>query len=315
MSDPAATSDVVVVVGDVMNDVVVRPLGSVHPGSDTDSEIRRSPGGSGANQAAWLARLGVPVRFYGRAGAADAAEHAAALRREGVDVRLGIDDELPTGNIVVLVTSDGERHMFTDRGANLGLCEADLPDEVNGVSHLHVSGYALFDPATRRAVAALIEMATRHAVPVSCDPSSESYLRAMGREPFLAATGGVETIFPNVAEARFLAGDDAVSSDAEVAAALTAFYPTVVVKLGRRGALVATRGAQPVHVGAAETDMVDTTGAGDAFFAGYLAAAVGGAAPADAARTGVETAANAIRHMGGRPEAIGGRARVCHPGG
>lgn len=62
----------VVVVGDVMNDVVVRARGPVEVASDTDSEIRSSPGGSGANQAAWLATLGVAVIFYGRVGGADA---------------------------------------------------------------------------------------------------------------------------------------------------------------------------------------------------------------------------------------------------
>ena len=293
--------NVVVVVGDVMNDVVVRPRCEMETGSDTDSEIRRVPGGSGANQAAWLASLGIPVRFYGRAGVFDVDEHAEALRRAGVDARLAADREVPTGNIVVLVSSDGERSMFTDRGANRQLGAADLPRDLDGVAHVHVSGYALFEPPTREAVGAVIDRAVRQSVPVSCDPSSESYLRRMGPERFLAVTAGVRTVFPNAPEARLLARADRGRVE-DAARALTAHYPIVAVKLGRRGALLAERDAPTVRVEAPPATVVDTTGAGDAFCAGYLAAAWRGAAALDAVRAGLEASAGAVGHLGGRPE-------------
>ncbi|HTX63092.1 MAG TPA: PfkB family carbohydrate kinase [Acidimicrobiales bacterium] len=294
---------VVVVVGDVMNDVVVRALGPVEVGSDTESEIRRSPGGSGANQAAWLATLGVPVRFYARVGASDLEEHVSALRLFGVDACLTADPELCTGSIVVLVEREGERSMFTDRGANLRLVRDDLPRDLDGVAGLHVSGYALFEPATRRAVADLIAEAVRESVPVSIDPSSESYLRALGPGRFLSLTAGVETIFPNAPEARLLTGCKDVG---EAARALCARYPTAVVKLGKDGALLAARGRSPVHVDAPDAEVVDTTGAGDAFCAGYLGASYRGAVPLDALRAALETAAAALGHLGGRPRWTGG---------
>ncbi len=286
------------IVGDVMDDVVVRALGPVEVGSDTDSEIRRSPGGSGANQAAWLASRGVPVRFYGRVGASDVDAHAAALRAAGVDARLGADPELPTGSIVVLVDAGGERSMFTDRGANLRLSEADLPQDLDGVAHLHVSGYTLFEPPTRRAVVDLIAEALRRCVQVSTDPSSVSYLREMGPERFLALTAGAETIFPNAPEASLLTG---VAEAHEAARRLTAHYPTAVVKLGANGALLARRGSPPLHLHASANPVVDTTGAGDAFFAGYLAAMCSGAGPDEALHAAIESAAEAIGRMGGRP--------------
>ncbi|MGH8987749.1 MAG: carbohydrate kinase family protein [Acidimicrobiales bacterium] len=290
--------DVVVVVGDVMNDVVVRALGPFEAGSDTGSEIRRSPGGSGANQAAWLATLGVPVRFYGRAGVSDLGEHAAALLRSGVDARLAADLELPTGSIVVLVEEGGERSMYTDRGANTRLGDADLPADLRGVAHLHVSGYALFDPGTRPAVAGLVARAIGERVPVSTDPSSVSYLREMDPERFLALTAGAETIFPNAAEAGLLTGRRDVHEAAQV---LAESYPTVVVKLGRDGALLARRGAPPVRVDALCVTVVDTTGAGDAFCAGYLAARWGGAGPEQAVHAAVGASAQVTARMGGRP--------------
>lgn len=291
----------VVVVGDVMNDVVVRPLGPIEAGSDTDSAIRLSPGGSGANQAAWLGSLGVPVRFYGRVGIDDADAHAAALRRFGVEPMLTLERELPTGKIVVLLTADGERSMYTDRGANVRLGAPDLPPNLDGISHLHVSGYSMFVPPARGAVSELVRDAVRQSIPVSCDPSSESYLRRTGAELFISLTQGVSTILPNAAEARELAGCDEHTGKAAAAEALTAHYPTVVVKLGRCGALLATRGAPTVRVEAVEAPLVDTTGAGDAFCAGYLAARFRGAMPIDAVRAGLETSATAIGHLGGRP--------------
>lgn len=289
---------VVAVVGDVMDDVLVRAHGPVTPGSDNDSEIRRVPGGSGANQAAWLASLGISVRFYGRVGAADAARHAAALGRLGVDARLSADDEAPTGTIAVLVDPAGERTMYTDRGANRGLAADDLPPSLDGVTHLHVSGYALFEPGPAAAVAALIGDATRRSITVSVDPSSVTYLRAVGPDTFLDRTSGCTIVFPNAAEARLLSctGDDRAA-----ASALTARYPLAVVTRGRDGAVVAARGALPVEVPAVPAEVVDTTGAGDAFCAGFLAAHLAGATPETAGRAGVETAATALSRMGARP--------------
>lgn len=288
----------VVIVGDVINDIVVRALGPVQAGSDTDSEIRLSPGGSGANQAAWLASLGVTVRFYGRVGISDAAEHAAALRAAGVDAHLAADPELPTGSIAVLVGEDGERSMFTDRGANLHLAEGDLPRDLRDIAHLHVSGYALFEPGTRRAVLTLVSEALRGHVPVSTDPSSVSYLREMGPEVFVALTSGMEAIFPNAPEASVLSGCEDSYHAAE---ALSADYRTVVVKLGEDGALLARRDRPTVHFDAPATTVVDTTGAGDAFCAGFLAGMCRGADPVEAVRAALETAAVATGKLGGRP--------------
>ena len=79
----------VLIVGDVIDDIVVTPLGKVTRDSDTTSHIRATPGGSAANQAAWLAVAGVSVRFVARVGAADVVRHRAELSAFGVDA--GID--------------------------------------------------------------------------------------------------------------------------------------------------------------------------------------------------------------------------------
>lgn len=260
---------VVVVVGDVINDIIVRPRGPVDVGTDTPSEIERSPGGSGANQAAWLAMLGTPVRFAARVGAPDAAYHRVALEQLGVDAWLTPDDEVATGTIVVLVSPDGERSMFTDRGANGGLRAADLPARLlDGAGLLHVSGYQLFEPGTRSAVRRLWASALEAGIPTSVDPASLAGLREVGRQSFLEWTSGAQLVFPNLDEGRLLTGHDEPNA---IVAALLETYSVVALKLGAAGALVAAADGRRVPVDAQPAAAVDSTGAGDAFCAGFLA--------------------------------------------
>ena len=265
---------VILVVGDVIDDIVVRPLDAVAPATDTRSEIVACPGGSGANTAAWLGALGSPVRFVGRVGAADADRHTDALAASGVDARLAADPDAPTGSIVVLAH---DRTMFTARGANASLAAADLPAELlDGVAHVHVSGYALFEPGPR---AAVLELVGRAGLPWSVDPASASWLRDAD---FLAWTAGASLCLANEDEAAVL-GDDLADA-----------YPEVVVKRGAAGATLLGGESVP----AAPADVVDLTGAGDAFAAGFLAAQLRGD---DRLALATATAARALAVTGGRP--------------
>ncbi|MGH9304643.1 MAG: carbohydrate kinase family protein [Acidimicrobiales bacterium] len=270
------------VIGDLINDVVVYPREAFARGSDTSSRIEASPGGSGANQAAWMAALGGSVRFVGRAGAGDASVHRAALESLGIDARIAIDEQRPTGTIVVLVTGDGERSMFTDRGASAALCETDLPyDLLSGVSVLHVSGYALFADESRGAVGRLWRAAQAESIARTVDPASCAGLKKLGTEAFLSLSAGADVIFPNLDEGRLITG---ATDPGQVADALVESYPLVVLKLGDEGVLTASRkglrlrlkrpGREPAGEGGQA--VLDSTGAGDAFLGGFLAALLGG---------------------------------------
>jgi sugar/nucleoside kinase (ribokinase family) len=290
---------VVVVVGDVINDIIVRPQGPIDVGTDTPSEIERSPGGSGANQAAWLAALRTPVRFAGRVGAPDAAYHRAALEQFGVDTWLTCDDAVATGTIVVLVSADGERSMFTDRGANRGLRAADLPARLlDDARLLHVSGYQFLEPGTRSAVRQLWAIALEAGVPTSVDPASLAGLREVGRQSFLEWTSGAQIVFPNLDEGRLLTGRD--QPDAIVATLLET-YPVVALKLGAAGALIAGADGSRVPVAAEPAEVVDSTGAGDAFCAGFLTPWVRGGDLSECALNAVKAAARATGQVGARP--------------
>jgi len=212
------TAPAVIVIGDVITDLVVQLRQALVVASDTASTISMRPGGSGANQAAWLAYIApqLNVHFVGCVGQDPfGAYHDVELRRSGVLPHLGVDPQRSTGTIVVLVDGDGERSMLTDRGANLGLRVEDLPTEVfQPGACLHLSGYTLADPRTRTVARTAIGLARDHAMIVSVDPASASLLRDIGPHRFLEWTRGADLCFPNLDEGRLLSGE----TDPEAAA-------------------------------------------------------------------------------------------------
>jgi sugar/nucleoside kinase (ribokinase family) len=290
----------VLVIGDVMTDIVVKPAGPIAVGADTRATIRQLPGGSGANQAAWLASEGVAARFAARVGSADLAAQIALFAAEGVDARLAADDALPTGTLVTLVTADGERSFLTDRGANEALSRADLPEALlDGVGLVSVSGYALFAPGPRAAVLALLDAAKRRKIPFAVDPASYSWLEEAGARNFIEWTAGARFCFPNEEEAAVLSGSADLEAQLE---ALALRYEAVAIKRGAAGAAaIEAKSGKRVSAPALAATVVDTSGAGDAFLAGFLAAYLRGEGLEAALRRGVELGSRAVGHLGGRP--------------
>lgn len=288
----------VVVIGDVMTDVVVRAEGALVTGSDRRAAIRIVPGGSGSNQAAWLAREGVPTRFVGRVAAADRDGLVRGFAAAGVEARLAADPVAPSGVIVAIVTPDGERSFFTDRGANDRLAVEDLPDAIlEDIALVHLSGYALVAPGSRKAVLDLLGRARRRGIATAVDPASASFLVEIGPENFLDWTAGADLCVPNADEAAVLAG---TADPAAQLAILAGRYATVVVKRGAAGAEAAS-GKARWSAAAPEVAAIDTTGAGDGFFAGFLAARLAGADMAAALARGVAAGARVTTLVGGRP--------------
>jgi sugar/nucleoside kinase (ribokinase family) len=297
-----AVSQRVVVCGDVINDILVKPAGDVVRGSDTVSLIEARPGGSAATQAAWLGWLGVDVTFAGRCGARDVSYHRAELERFGVRTWLVADPEADTGSIVIMVSPDGERTMFTDRGANLRLRRSDLPaDLLDDAAVLHLTGYTFFEPALREVAFWLMADARDRGVPVTVDPGSAAFLARLGEGDFAAWTAGAAVCFPNLDEGAVLTGMAPSSDPIGMAARLSARYDLVALKLGGDGCVVAARDSAPVLVAGIPADVQDTTGAGDAFCAAFLSRWLAGQEPAVAAGFAVRIAATAVSALGGRP--------------
>lgn len=289
----------VLVVGDVITDILVRPEAPIARGTDTPATIRQMPGGSGANQAVWLAAMGVDAHFAARVGAFDASRLSRYFEGQGVAAHLSPDDRHPTGTLICLVDPDGERSFLTDRGANAHLCADDLPPTLlEGMERLHISGYALFEPTPRAALRSLIAAAHAKAIPISVDPASTGFLQAVGPAAFLDWTAGIETIFPNADEAALLTGQ---AHPADQIATLLTIFPRVVLKQGRNGAILATRDHAPVALPAQLVDVLDTTGAGDAFLAGFLSADLSGHPPESTLSTAIATGARAVTQLGAQP--------------
>lgn len=270
----------VVVLGDLNVDVVAVQSTSLALGSDTPARVSLRPGGGGANVASWLAKAGVEVTLIGRVGT-DALAPVALSGLAGVDLQVVHDPLHATGTCVVLVAPGGERTMLPDPGANDALAAEDLPPLEGDV--LHVSGYALLRPGSRTAALAAIERARDAGMKISVDPASSAPL---ANDPvFLQRIAPIDLLLPNADEAAVLGPQIDV--------------PELVVKFGANGARW-TNGVETVVGRAVSVDeVVDTTGAGDAFAAGFLSVWPHGMA-SDALAAGARCAAKAVARVGSR---------------
>ncbi len=228
-----------------MTDTVAHAMLPLAKSSDTPATVTMHGGGSGANIAAWLAVDGAEVAFVGRRGADIAGRNRdMELMGYGVDARLVMDPERPTGMCVVMVTHKGDQTMLSDPGANAALSPDDLPQDLfTPGCHLHVSGYTLLNTGSRQATLAAIAMARRAGMTISVDGASSAPLERVGAEPFLQMTNGATLLFVNAEQGRVLTGRPEPEQAARV---LNAWYPHVVMKLGgRRRAVLRQRPPGP----------------------------------------------------------------------
>jgi len=258
-------------VGSVVVDVVATVAELPPRGGDVWASGMRMVAGGGFHALAAAARQGVPVEYAGAHGTGPFGDLVrAALRAEGVAVRLAPRADLDTGVVVVLVDGEGERTFVSGRGAETTLGPADLDDLALGAGDIVlVSGYGL-DDALAEWVAGLPE-----AVVVAFDPGP-----LVRSGPFARARGRLDWISANAGEAAALTG----ASDPVVAAARLGGRAGAIVRTGERGCVVAQAGAEPVVVPAVPVAAVDTTGAGDVHTGVFLAALLRGASPVQAAR-------------------------------
>ena len=289
----------ILVVGDTITEIIVMPEGPIVRGSDRRATIRSKPGGSAANHAVWLGKIGMDVTFVSRVATADLETSLAYFRSRGVNAMLAGDPTLPSGVLISIVDSDGERSFLTDRGANLNLSAADVPVALlDGKSLLVVSGYSFFTEGPRAAVTALLKQARERQIATAVDPASVGFLREVGPESFLKWTQGTGTIFANLDEALELTGSVDLNLQMQT---LGRFYDRVVIKRGVAGAAVGGRKGVALSMPAPLSDVIDTTGAGDAFAAAFLAGELEGKPLEACLRAGIAAGSEAVSTIGGQP--------------
>jgi ribokinase len=266
---------VICVLGDAHLDVVTRSAWPPTEETDTPAATSLTVGGQAANVAAWVSDLGGRSRLI----AAQADDLAARLVADEL-ARLGVDlvgPVVPGRTGIVISLSDGghRRSMLTDRGVGTELSAAALADEwLDACEWLHIPAYGFACEPVRSAALAGAAMASARSARLSIDLSSTALIETYGRASFreLLVALRPDVIFGNRAEAALL-GD--VLSE------------RLIVKLGADGVRADGR-----HYPALPTVPIDSTGAGDAFAAGYL---VGGVT------LGLQAAARAMARMGAMP--------------
>ena len=261
-------------------------------------------GGSAANTAAGVAALGGRAAFLGRV-ADDALGQAFThdIRSIGVafdpDPTPAVPGEAVTGHCLVLVTEDAERTMATHLGVASDFASSDLHDGHLSTSQVvYLEGYLWEQPQAKVAIREAIELAHRSDASVALSVSDPFCVEHHRREFLELLNGELEILFANEDEIKML------FDVAEFDAAVDAVAETGVLAVLTRGAAgsVVVTAAGPVVVPPAPVDkVVDSTGAGDLFAAGFLYGITNGLSPEESAQLGSVCAAEVISHVGARP--------------
>ncbi len=285
-------------IGDIMLDVVVLLNRPIVEGLETRAQISTQGGGAAANVATWLAHNKTPSYLVTRIGDDSAGQTLIAeLNKYGVEHSSQVIANKGTGVVVVIVGREGERTMFPDSGANAGLGLSDLPD-LSQFSAVYLSAYALINSQSREGVLQIVEAVKAAGLPIILDPATVGVLMEVGVSTANDWLQFVDTIILNEEESHFLTGKE---NPVDAAAQLLNQVKTVVIKRGSNGALGQTRNGQLIQVQAKKTTVVNTTGAGDAFAAGFISIWGNNGELIDALESGAELAAKCVALVGARP--------------
>ena len=289
----------VLVVGDVIDDILVTPTTPIRTNTDTNASIKQSPGGSAANFACWLGSISKKtdtVQFVGRVNQEDLARHQKVLEQFSVTPHLQADKDLATGSIVVIVEGQ-DRSFLTDRGANQNLDISAIPDQLFG-DLIYVSGYSLLS-ISEKDIKTLISRAHNLGAKVAVDPGSAGFIQDFGIKRFLDAIKDVDILLPNLEEGRVLTGEERPEI---ISGFLIERFNTVALTMGSEGCLVQRAKEAPIHLEAIKADVLDPTGAGDAFAAAFLKELLASNDLKAAAKAGIRLGAIAVTLPGGRPK-------------
>jgi len=286
----------IICIGELMTDVVALLSDEIAYGSDTSAKITYNGGGAAANVASWLGVNGADVTLVARVGE-DASGQEGIKQIKACNVKSGVvkDARAATGTVIVVVARNGERTMLPDSGANGLLAVTDVPP-LTSSDRVYLSGYLLLNPQSREAAIAILEIAREAGAQIYVDPASAAPILRLGAIEFLSWLGQVDVLLANLDEARALTGEIDPWLAAEQ---LLNSARTVIVKLGSAGAIGLTRTYRAQVSALSIHQVVDTTGAGDAFAAGFLLA---NQSLDESLAAGAKVAADCVVSVGARPQ-------------
>lgn len=295
------------VIGDINRELLLYLPTFPKPGRDNPAaNFAWALGGSAFNPASMLIRLRVYTGVIGRVGRdAEGLAIIREMRKLGIQTRyIQKDSERPTGVCAIPVTDDGERTVVGARGANLGLASDGLAEAIQGIRHLHVSGYTLLEAKTRKVAMEALRLARESGATTSLDFTSHGPTEVP--EAIREALPHVTAALPSAPELRLTFGIRQLSRAAE--AAMEQGTEQVAATLGAGGCRVFWAGrAQRVPPFA--LPVINTCGAGDAFNAGYIFGLIEGATPTACAVIG--NAAGAVASASEHPYQSLNRSRLA----
>lgn len=271
---------------------------------DAMGPAREISGGSAANTLAGLSALGAQCAFIGQVADDQlGAVFAHDIRAAGIDFDTPpLAGDVPTARCLIFVTPDGQRTMNTYLGASQHLPASQLDEEaVGGARILYLEGY-LWDPEEPRAAMRRAIEAARAAGRKVAFTLSDAFVISRYGNDFraLVADGLIDILFANEVELAAMTGTE--DFDAGLAQ-LAAQVPVLVVTRSEQGAVAVANGVRAAVPAEPVAKVVDTTGAGDLFAAGFLYGHVRGESLERSLRIGAIAAAEVISHYGARPEA------------
>ena len=283
----------IAIIGDAFVDLVV-PTKNLIPNCAVLGDLNISFGGT-ANVAVWLSRLGVKSSFFGKVGDdVMGAGFKKSLHCEGVADLTIIDNENPTGLCLSLIDGNYNRSMITQRGANDFICPTDLDELTLDIDIAYFVGYSFLANPTSGTISNLMKILHERGCDIYFNPGSANIISS---EIISAIKKYSNTLILNLDEGTALTG---LTEASEIAINLSSWCDKVVLTMGEKGSVAVTKD-EYIFNNSQNVDVIsDTTGAGDAFSAGFLAGTVNNLDLKQSCELGHNTAAKAIQNFGAR---------------